>query len=158
MYKQEDFESINQQFKRRAFLLLLPEIVLLTALVVSFIMRIQWLTVLLLCLMIAVFIFAWGVSLSPLASYRKYLQDLLTGRKRDYIGSFQGFDHDEVIRDGVSFTSFMLNVGNSLEQNDDRLLYFDRAFPLPTWQEGLRLHISTFDKSVVDWKEEGLLF
>lgn len=154
MYKQEDFESINQQFKRRTLLLLLPELVLLAGLAVSFIMRIQWLTVLLLCLMGAVLLFGWGVSLSPLAAYRKYLQDLLTGRKRDYIGSFQGFDNDEVIREGVRFTPFMLNVGNSQEQNDDRLLYFDRVFPPPAWHEGMRLNISTFDKSVVDWREE----
>ncbi len=154
MYKQEHLESINQQLHRRALILLLVEAVLFFGLIISFAARIQWLTVVLLCLMGATLIFAWGISLSPLASYRKFLRDLLTGRKRHYFGRFQGFDSNEVIRDGVRFMPFMINVSNSPERTDERLLYFDQHFALPTWEEGIQLSISTFDKSVVDWKVE----
>ena len=154
MYTKEDLESINLQFKHRVFLLLIPEVLLCLALIISFILRVQWLSVLLFCLMGAAALFAWGIHLSPLAAYRRYLKEVLTGRKREYIGRFAGFDQNEVIRDGVRFMPFMLNVAETPEKIDDRLLYFDKQFSPPSWQEGLRLYISTFDKSVVQWREE----
>lgn len=154
MYTKDDLESINLQFKHRILILLIPETLLCLALILSFIARVQWLSVLLFCLMGATALFAWGIHLSPLAAYRRYLREVLTGRKREYIGRFEGFDPDEVIRDGVRFMPFMLNVAEVPEQKDDRLLYFDKQFSPPLWQEGLWLCIRTFDKSVVEWQEK----
>lgn len=153
MYTKEDFESINLQFRHRVFFMLIPELLLLIALILSFVFRVQWLSVLLFCLIGAIALFTWGIYLSPLASYRKYLKDLLTGRQREYLGRFLGFDANDVVRDGVRFMPFMLDVSEIPQGSDDRLLYYDKQLPPPSWQIGMQLCITTFDKSVTAWHE-----
>ncbi|NLD02464.1 MAG: hypothetical protein GX674_04075, partial [Clostridiales bacterium] len=49
---------------------------------------------------------------------------------------------------------FMLNVGDAKDEKDDRLLSWDIQHPLPEWHEGMKLWVSTFDKSVCDWRLE----
>lgn len=141
--------------KRRLFFCLLPVMVLLVGLIVSFIYRIEWLSMLLLILAGALLIFLWDTSLSPVRSYRKFLRDLLIGRKRDYSGEFRGFESLDIIREGVHCRPFMLNVGDIKQEKDDRLLYWDTHHPLPQWEEGTQLWVSTFDKSVCDWRVDG---
>ena len=66
-----------------------------------------------------------------------------------------GYDDMDIIREGVPCRPFMLNVGEVKDEKDDRLLYWDAHLPLPQWQEGAKLWVSTFDKSVCDWRLEG---
>lgn len=90
----------------------------------------------------------------PVLSYRKFLRDLLSGRKRDYSGRFKGFENLNIMREGIPCRPFMLNVGDGKDEKDDRLLYWDIQHPLPEWHEGMKLWVSTFDKSVCDWRLE----
>lgn len=155
MYTQQDFEQVDAQMKRRLVWYLIPILALFVLLIVSFIIRIQWLSVLLLILTGVLAIFLWDISLSPVAAYRRFLRDLLAGRKREYSGCFRGFESREVTREGVPCRAFMLNVGEADDEKDDRLLYWDAYRALPDWQEGARLWVSTFDKSVCEWRPEG---
>ena len=155
MYTQESFSAADRQFKKRLAWCLTPVFILLGALIVSFTLRIQWLSVLLLITGGALLIFLWDTMLSPLKAYRKFLRDLLGGRKREYSGVFQGFENIDIVREGVYCRPFMLNVGDVQDEKDERLLYWDIQLSLPQWQEGTRLWVSTFDKSVCDWRPEG---
>ena len=154
MYTQQHLDDINHQLKRRMMRLLLPQLVLLAGLVYSLVIRSRWLTTGLFILMGALALFYWGLVLSPLRAYRKYLCDLLGGRQREYAGQFRGFDGHEVIRDNVRFMPFMLNVGNAEDLKDDRLLYWDTNLPLPDWREGEHLWVNTFDKAVTGWRQQ----
>ena len=154
VYTQEDYTAIDRQYKRRLLWCLTPVAILLIGLIISFIIRIEWLSALLLIVAGALFIFLWDTVLSPVLAYRKFLRDLLSGRKRDYIGRFQGFESQNIMREGIPCRPFMLNVGDGKNEKDDRLLYWDTQMPLPEWQEGMKLRVSTFDKSVCDWHPE----
>ena len=154
MYTQEDFAAIDRQYKRRLLWSLIPVSILLIGLIFSFIVRIEWLSVVLLIAAGALFIFLWDTVLSPVLSYRKFLRDLLSGRKRDYSGRFKGFKNLNIIREGIPCRPFMLNVDDVKDEKDDRLLYWDIQHPLPEWHEGMKLWVSTFDKSVCDWRLE----
>lgn len=155
MYTQESYLAADRQFKRRLAWCLAPVFILLAGLVISFIYRIQWLSVLLSITAGASFIFLWDTTLSPVLAYRKFLHDLLSGRKREYSGLFQGFEYMDIVREGVYCRPFMLNVGEIRDEKDDRLLYWDTQLSLPQWREGAKLWVSTFDKSVCDWRLEG---
>ena len=154
VYTQEDFAAIDRQYKRRLLWCLTPVSILLIGLIFSFIARIEWLSVVLLIAAGALFIFLWDTVLSPVLSYRKFLRDLLSGRKRDYSGRFKGFENLNIMREGIPCRPFMLNVGDGKDEKDDRLLYWDIQHPLPEWHEGMKLWVSTFDKSVYDWRPE----
>lgn len=155
MYTQEDYLVIDRQFKKRSGWVLFSVAMLLTGLIVSFVIRIQWLSVLLMVTTGFLAIFLWDLVLSPLNAYRKFLRDLLGGRKREYSGQFQGFEKLTTMRDGVAFYPFLLTIGDAENEKDERLLYWDSNLPLPPWQEGAKLWVSTFDKSVCDWRLEG---
>ncbi len=152
MYTQEDFTAVSAQVKHRLIRYLVPVAAALALLVVSFIIRMQWLSILLLILAGALAIFLWDVYLSPVLAYRRFLRDLLAGHKREYSGSFRGFESSEVTREGVPCRAFLLNVGDPADEKDDRLLYWDAYLPLPDWREGMALWVSTFDKSVCEWQ------
>lgn len=154
MYKQEDYTALSSQLKRRLIWCLIPIALLLAALAASFAFRIQWLSVLLMIVTGALAIFLWDIALSPLVAYRRYLRDLLAGRKREYTGSFRGFEDRQMIREGVPCYAFLLNVGDPADEKDDRLLYWDAYLPLPDWQKGMGLWVSTFDKSVCQWQAQ----
>lgn len=152
MYTQEDYAAIDRQFKKRSGWVLFSVAMLLTGLIVSFVIRIQWLSVLLMVTTGFLAIFLWGLVLSPLNAYRKFLRDLLGGRKREYSGQFQCFEKLTTMRDGVSFYPFLLTIRDADNEKDERLLYWDSNLPLPQWNEGAQLWVSTFDKSVFTWR------
>ncbi len=154
MYTQSDLEQINAQLRRRAGLWALPQLPMLAVLVYSLTIRSQVLTVVISVLMGWIAVFAAGVSITPVAAYRKFIRGLLNGRKRELSGVFKGFDKDTVMRDKVRYLPLMVNVGDISEQKDDRLLYWDANIPLPDWQPGDKLWISSHDKSVADWRRE----
>lgn len=154
MYTQNDLEEISVQLRRRVGLWALPQLPLLAALIYSLIIRNQVLTIVISVLMGWIAVFAAGVSIAPVAAYHKYLRGLLSGRKRELSGVFKGFDIDTVMRDKVRYVPLMLNVGDIDEPKDDRLLYWDANLPLPDWQLGDKLWISSHDKSVADWRKE----
>lgn len=152
MYSQENLNQIEEQFRKRLAMLGLLLLLPLAALVVSLALRIKWLTMLASILAGSLTILYVGMSLSPVFYYRKHLRLLLPGRKRELSGVFKGFEEHPVLRDKVRFYGFLLNIGELDDPIDDRQLYWDANLPLPDWQEGERFWVSSFDKSVVDWK------
>ena len=152
MYSQENLNQIERQFNKSLLILCLLLLLPLAALVYSLVVRIKWLTILTSCLAGAIALLYGGMTLSPIFNYRKHLRALLPGRKRELTGIFKGFDHHVVLRDKVRFYSFLVNIGETDDPNDDRQLYWDDNLPLPDWQEGERFWIASFDKSVVAWK------
>lgn len=154
MYTPQHLSDIDKQYKQRLNWLMLAQAVLLAGLVYSLVIRSRWLTTALFIAMGALALFYWGLVLSPIYAYRKFLRDLLGGRQRPYAGQFRGFDANEHLRDNVRFMPFMLNVGDPAQPKDDRLLYWDTNFPLPAWREGEALWVNTFDKAVTDWRNQ----
>ena len=154
MYTQSDLEEISAQLRRRIGLWTLPQLPLMAALIYTLIIRHQMLTTAVSVLMGWIAIFAAGISIAPVAAYRKFLRGLIIGRKREMSGIFKGFDQDTVMRDKVRYVPLMLNVGDIDEPKDDRLFYWDTNLPLPDWQLGDKLWISSHDKSVADWRKE----
>lgn len=152
MYTQQDYQDMTTQWRRRWMWLGLAMLVPLAVLVWSLVRRIQPLTVGITILMACSMLFVHGVSISPVGAYRRYIGGLLSGRNREMEGLFKGFGDQYAVRDGVRFLPLMLNVGAPEEPKDDRLLYWDLNLPLPDWQEGERLWVSSFDKSITGWK------
>ena len=78
MYTQLDLDQINAQEQKRWRLLVIPEVLLLAALVYSLVIRVEWLTTALTCVMAFLFIFCYGIAIKPLRCYAKHLQNART--------------------------------------------------------------------------------
>lgn len=152
MYTENSLQDINRQFTRRVAAFSVPAVLLLAAIVMSLVYRKELATELLFIALGALAIFAWGMFLSPVHAYRKHVKSLLRGRNRDNTGVFKGFDAQHVDKDGVQFVPFLINVGRTQDERDDRLFYFDANLPLPAWQEGDLITITSQDKAVVSWE------
>ena len=152
MYSSQNVTDITSQLRKRTFLLAIPLVLLLAGVVASILYRVQWLTILLFILCCFVLIFCWGLFLSPLHQYRKFLQSAIHGQNRTMEGYFKRFVDEKSERDGVYFIPLFINISNSDEEEDDRLFYFDANLPLPDWKVGEKLSITSQDKAVISWQ------
>ena len=121
MYTEQDYADIRGQIRRRAMILGIPALLLLAGVVISFIYRIRWATVLLTIVLGAYCIFGYGLLLGPVIAYGRHLDDVLHGRVRTLTGAFKEMEEDTVVRDGVRYYPMMLNVGDMEKPEDDRL-------------------------------------
>ncbi len=154
MYSKEDLVSVGRQLRNRVILCVVPAAALAAGVVVSFLLRTQWLTVLLSILLGSAAIFCHGVFISPVLAYRRHIESALRGRTRETRGVFRHFAAEKAEREGVRFVPLTVNVGGALMEEDDRLFYYDANLPLPQWREGDRLRIESIDKAVVRWRKE----
>ena len=153
MYTQHDLDAINKQLKRRVLFWLIPEILLLGLVVYSFILRIEWLTSLMFALLCAVVLFSLVMLILPVRRYRQFLMNALYGRSRDDVAAFDIIENlQTVTREGVKFYPVTMRADTVKEELDERSYYWDANLPLPDWRKGERFWVSSFDKSVVDWK------
>lgn len=80
----------------------------------------------------ALIIFLWGMKMTPLLSYRKYLKEISSGLTRDVEGVIVTIEEDTSFRDGISFYPVIINIGDLSDEEDERLLYWDAQLARPT--------------------------
>ncbi|MGI6215614.1 MAG: hypothetical protein ACOYIT_07045 [Christensenellales bacterium] len=153
MYTQENLSDIESQLKRRLMACALPAAALLALFIYSLVIRVEWLSYFLSMLLCFYIIFAWGIFISPVRSYKKFIYNMLYLKNRNTQGHFKGFIDVPTKREGVLFTPFFINIGNMENEEDDRLFYYDSNLPLPDWQPGDKLSITSHDKSTVAWEK-----
>ncbi|MBR4538998.1 MAG: hypothetical protein IKO52_09150 [Clostridia bacterium] len=151
MYTEQDYQDIRGQIKRRFFALGIPALALLAAVIVSFVFRIKWLTMVLSLVLGAGCIFCHGMFLSPVIAYGRHLDEVLHGRVRSTTGAFKEMETQTVMRDGVKYYPMMISVGDMENPEDDRLFYFDANLPRPDWKIGEMLTVTAHDKSMGAW-------
>lgn len=148
MYTQQDLDELLAQKKRRWLMLAIPEIAMLIGVVVSLVVRIEWLTTLLTCLMGALLIFCYDLLLKPLRCYEKHLRGVLEGRTRTLEGTFKRMETEDSLVEGVSYRGMIVSAGDPKDEEDDRLFYYDLQKPLPQLTEGERVRVVYHDREI----------
>ena len=148
MYTQQDLDELLAQKKRRWLMLAIPEIAMLAGVVVSLVVRIEWLTTLLTCLMGALLIFCYDLLLKPLRCYEKHLRGVLEGRTRTLEGTFKRMETEDSLVEGVNYRGMIVSAGDPQDEEDDRLFYYDLQKPLPQLTEGERVRVVYHDREI----------
>ncbi len=152
MYTQHDLDAINKQLKRRVLFWLIPEILLLGLVVYSFILRIEWLTSLMFALLCAVVLFSLVMLILPVRRYRQFLMNALYGRSRDDVAAFDIIENlQTVTREGVKFYPVTMRADTVKEELDERSYYWDANLPLPDWQKGEYIKITSHERMIINW-------
>lgn len=154
MYSEQDLQNISRQLMARISALALPVLLLLSGIVYSFICRSQIVTILLSIVLCCMAIFTWGLFLTPLVKYKRFLKSVLYGMNRTTEGYFNCFVNDQSERDGVLFFPLFINISDTDDEEDDRLFYWDARLPLPSWSKGDKLIITSQDKAVIRWEKQ----
>ena len=149
MYTQEDLISIRRQKRDRWLKLMIPGVILLAGIVVSLIVRIEWLTTTLSCILGCIILFTYEMLIKPLYCYEKHLDGCINGRRHELEGTFIGMEEDVSVVDGVRYRGLTVCDDNP-ETNYERLFYFDLEKSFPDVKEGDKVHVVYHGHELVD--------
>ena len=136
LYSAEMLESLDGKLKKRWILTGVVSALLLAAFVWSVVIRVEWLSVLLLALLGVFLIFFIEMFCRPLLNYRKLVVSALSGRSHDREMEYVRTEPDVSSVDGVSCLSLIFLGDADKHGSREQLLYWDEEIPLPALQEG----------------------
>lgn len=136
LYSAEMLESLNGKLKKRWILTGVVSALLLAAFVWSVVIRVEWLSILLLALLGVFLIFFIEMFCRPLLNYRKLVVSALSGRSHDREMEYVRTEPDVSSVDGVSCLSLIFLGDADKHGSREQLLYWDEEIPLPALQEG----------------------
>ena len=88
LYTENDFQEISAQLKKRMIVLVIPALLLLAAVIVSFVFRNQLFTTVFSLLLGFYGIFSFSMFIYPVLAYKRHLHYVLHGRVRKLTGAF----------------------------------------------------------------------
>ena len=97
-------------------------------------------------------VFALGTVISPVAKYKKYLDNAFHGRCHQKQYLFKSLDEQTVLREGLNVWPVIFSEGSLSDEKDDRLLYLDVRAPRPECPAGTAMDITVHDRFLIDWK------
>ncbi|MBQ6061001.1 MAG: hypothetical protein IJL36_06110 [Clostridia bacterium] len=136
LYSAEMLESLDGKLKKRWILTGVVSALLLAAFVWSVVIRMEWLSILLLALLGVFLIFFIEMFCRPLLNYRKLVVSALSGRSHDREMEYVRTEPDVSSVDGVSCLSLIFLGDADKHGSREQLLYWDEEIPLPALQEG----------------------
>ena len=154
MYTTADLMAVSRQKNKRIGLLAIPVLLLLAGIVVSLIVRVEWLTSLLSMVLGILLVFCLDMFILPLHRYEKHLAHALGGKTRQVTGCLKEMEETAVDKEGLPFYPLIININKMENEEDDRLFYWDARRPLPPWHLGGQVTLTSYDKLITDWKEE----
>lgn len=157
LYSQEDRNTVVAKARRRSWVVWLPAVIFLALAILVFIWyRMNhdtsgWIfSALLTILAGGYFIFFYGVYLGPVLKYKKHLDYMLDGRKRETAGTLKEISETMLNRDGLDCYSVMINIGEKDNPEDDRQFYLDAFKSLDGFQIGDRIRIESNNRMIAD--------
>ena len=150
IYSEADYTAIVAQQRKRWLILIAPCILLAAVLVVSLIVRLEWLTALSTILIGVLLIAGYDLFIKPLNCYARHLRHCLHGRTREcelpYIRLSENID----VVEGVRCRQLLCADLDAKGRPYERLFYFDAEKAFPEVNEGDMLHIVHHDLTVAN--------
>ena len=155
LYSEIDRTQVTAEQKKRRWLVLLPTAVMLLLVIASFVwFRLHrdaggWVwTGLITVLGGSYFLFFYEVYLRPVSLYKKHVDYMLDGRKRETVGVLKSVDSAVTDKDGLDCVSFTVNIGEKNDPEDDRLFYVDALKGIPDMPIGSSVRVLSNDRTV----------
>lgn len=156
MYTTQNIEDVTRQLRKRTLLLLAPVMLLLAALALSFVSRVQWLSAALLSLMAIILIAGLHLFILPVRKYRDFLKAAAHGKTRRDELAFQAVEAVPVLREGIKVYPVMMLAEHTKEGLEERQYYYDANLPLPDWKRGERLALTSHERLITAWERLSL--
>ena len=155
LYSQADRDTVIAKVKQRSLVVWIPTAVLLALAILSFIgFRLRhdesgWIISALFTILGGGYcIFFYGVYLQPVRKYKKHLDYMLDGNKRETEGVLKEISDVVLDKEGLDCYSVMVNIGERDDPEDDRLFYLDVFKSISEFKIGDRVHIESNDRMI----------
>lgn len=150
IYSETDYTAIVAQQRKRWLILSIPCVLLAAVLVVSLVVRIEWLTSLSTILIGILLIAGYDLFIKPLNCYARHLRHCLHGRTRLCELPFIRLSENIDVVDGVRCRQLLCSDLDAKGRPYERLFYFDAEKAFPEVNEGDMLHIVHHDLTVAN--------
>ena len=150
IYSEADYTAIVAQQRKRWLILSIPCALLAAVLVVSLVVRMEWLTSLSTILIGILLIAGYDLLIKPLSCYARHLRHCLHGRTRECELPFIRLSENIDVVDGVRCRQLLCSDLDAKGRPYERLFYFDAEKSFPQANEGDVLHIVHHDLTVAN--------
>ena len=150
IYSEADYTAIVAQQRKRWLILSIPCVLLAAVLVVSLVVRMEWLTSLSTILIGILLIAGYDLLIKPLSCYARHLRHCLHGRTRECEMPLIRLSEDIDLVDGVRFHQLLVSDTDAKGRPYERLFYFDAEKTFPDAKEGDIIRIVHHDLAVAD--------
>ena len=152
LYSEKDVEEISGQLKKRYTLLGIALAVLLAALIVSVIVRVEWLSIALFILLFATAVFVIEMFCLPLHRYKKLLVSALTGRTHTEVLEYQKTEDETSVVDGVRCCGLIFLGSPDKHGTREQRFYWDRELPLPAFKPGDQVNLKYTGRNIIGYE------
>ena len=152
LYSEKDLKAIAAQLKKRWLLLGCGLAVLLALIVVSCVIRVEWLTMLSVFLFCAVAVFVIDLFLLPLYRYKKLLVSALGGRTHMETLEFDRPEPDLSVVDGVRCRGLIFLGEPDKHFTLEQRYYWDEELPLPDFSQGDRVTLKYTGRNIIGYE------
>lgn len=148
MYTENDFVSANKMMKKQLCISFGLLAAFLAAMIVGLCLRIKPLAIGAPLVGSWVFFTVWTIKTLPWIRYNRFMGEMKDGRRR--ISEFYYMDVADRVRivDGVQIHD--MNASVDPEGEDPRLFYWDDEKPLPAFEKGQLVRITSYGNFVTD--------
>ena len=151
-YSERDVEQIYGQLKKRYTLLGIALAVLLAALIVSVIVRVEWLSIALFILLVATAVFVIEMFCLPLHRYKKLLVSALTGRTHTEVLEYLKTEDETSVVDGVRCCGLIFLGSPDKHGTREQRFYWDRELPLPAFKPGDQVNLKYTGRNIIGYE------
>ena len=150
IYTEADYSAIVKQQRKRWMILTIPCVILAAALVVSLVIRLEWLTAASTIFIGVLLIAGYDLFIKPLHCYERHLKNCLRGRTRECDLPFIRLSENIDVVEGVRYHQLLCADFDAKGRPYERLFYFDAEKAFPQANEGDMLHIVHHDLVVAN--------
>ena len=154
LYSEKDIIQINQQLKKRYTVIFIIFALFLALVIWSFVVRIQWLSMVAVFLAGVTFIFGIDVFCLPLHRYRKLITSALTGRTHTGAFEFKEAESDISMIDGISCKSLIFLGEPDKHGSREQRFYWDAERPLPDLKPGDPVSLKYTGRNIIGWQAD----
>ena len=154
LYSEKDINLINQQLKKRYTIIFIIFGLFLALVIWSFIVRIQWLSMVAVFLAGVTLVFGIDLFCLPLHRYRKLMTSALTGRTHTETLEFDCAEEETSVVDGVVCRGLLFLGEPDKHGERGQRFYWDMALPLPAFRPGSRVTLKYTGRNIIGYQEE----
>ena len=153
LYSENDLQQIDQQLKKRYIIIGIVFGLFLALVIWSFIVRIQWLSMVSVFLACAVAIFGIDLFCLPLHRYRKLIISALTGRTHVGVFEYQEQEPEPSLVEGISCRGLIFLGEPDKHGSREQRFYWDTEHPLPAFQPGTPVTLKYTGRNIIGWSQ-----
>ena len=152
LYSEKDIQQLSSQLKKRYLLLGVILAVLVAAVIVSMIIRVEWLSMVLFFLFCAAAVFVIELFCLPLHRYKKLVTAALTGRNHTEPLEYEKAEADPSVVDGVLCRGLIFLGNPDKHGSREQRFYWDEAFPLPAFTPGSQVTLKYTGRNIIGYE------